>query len=407
MQRIFPLQWILFTLYVSVFASATAEPLPAAPDKPVPHIALLLPLNSPALGAAAEAIHQGVVAAAGMQQSLPVKVYSDYDETQGIVATYRRAIDSGAVAVVGPLTRGAIRQLSDTQTIPVPTLALNIIEGQSPPKLYFFGMAIEAEARQIALLARKQGKKLAYVITSHKPLSQRLQFAFEEQWTASGGTVAREIEYSGDTMVFADIAATPDSMAFFATDVEDTRTLRPFLPNNLSAYATSRLFAGNHDALVNFDLQDIHFVDMPWLLHADQPEVMAYPRADPPLSIDNERLYALGIDAYRLISLLLANQLASALPLDGVTGKISLNGHTFEREALPGLFVQGRGQSSDAPVALSAPLFPYQAKSASGVDVAPTLIENATGVNAAPTLIKNASGVAAPPPISAIALPKQ
>lgn len=375
MQRMFPFQWFrvqwfrvrcfqvcaLLALYVSGFASATAEILLPAADKPVPHIALLLPLNSPALGAAASAVHQGILAAASLQgQGLPLRVYSDYDEAGSVVATYKRAVNNGAVAVLGPLTRSGIRQLADEKTMPVPTLALNIIEGQAPPQLYFFGMAIETEARQIAMLARKQGLKQAIVITAPDTLTRRLQFAFEEQWTAQGGSILHEIEYSGDTMVFAGIAATPDTMVFFATDVEISRTIRPYLPNNLAAYATSQLFAGNKDTLLNFDFDGIRFVDMPWLMQTDQAAVMAYPHAYPPLSTDQERLYALGIDAFRLIHMLLAGQMAQ--PLDGVTGRIRLNGQTFRREALPALFVQGRGQSADAPVAQAVQMFPDQFK---------------------------------------------
>ncbi|MDO8208714.1 MAG: penicillin-binding protein activator [Gallionella sp.] len=351
----------MLALYVSGFASATAEILLPAADKPVPHIALLLPLNSPALGAAASAVHQGILSAASLQsQGLPVRVYSDYDEAGSVVATYKRAINNGAVAVLGPLTRNGIRQLADEKTMPVPTLALNIIEGQAPPRLYFFGMAIETEARQIAMLARKQGLKQAIVITAPDTLTRRLQFAFEEQWTAQGGSILHEIEYSGDTMVFAGIAATPDTMVFFATDVEISRTIRPYLPNNLAAYATSQLFAGNKDTLLNFDFDGIRFVDMPWLMQTDQAAVMAYPRAYPPLSTDQERLYALGIDAFRLIRMLLAGQMAQ--PLDGVTGRIRLNGQTFRREALPALFVQGHGQAADTPVAQAVQMFPDQFK---------------------------------------------
>ncbi|MFA6920658.1 MAG: penicillin-binding protein activator [Gallionella sp.] len=364
----------LFALYVSGFASATAETLPAAPDKPAPHIALLLPLNSSSLAAAAETVHQGILAAAGLQnQALPVRVYSDYDEARGVVAAYRNAVANGAVAVVGPLTRSGVHQLADEKTLPVPTLALNIIEGQAPPQLYFFGMAVEAEARQIALLARKQGMKQAIVITGHDPLAQRLQFAFEEQWAASGGAILREIEYKGDTMIFADIVTTPDSMAFFATDIDTSRTIRPYLPNNLAAYATSQLFTGNRNTLVNFDFNDIRFVDMPWLMQPDLPSVAAYPHANRPLTADNERLYALGIDAYRLIRVLLSNTLKTQLPLSGVTGRIRLNDHTFNREALPSVFVQGHAQSADAPVTPSAQMFPDQFKNASAVEPGLTL----------------------------------
>lgn len=373
-----PFQWFrarcfqvcaLLALYVSGYASATAEILLPATDAPVPHIALLLPLNSPVLGAAASAVHQGMLAAASLQsQGLPVRVYSDYDEAGSVVATYKRAVNNGAVALAGPLTRSGIRQLADEITLPVPTLALNIIEGQAPPQLYFFGMAIEAEARQIALLARNQGLKQAIVITASDTLTRRLQFAFEEQWAAQGGSILREIEYSGDTMVFSDIAATPDTMVFFATDAEKSRTIRPYLPNNLATYATSQLFAGNKDTLLNFDFDGIRFVDMPWLMQTDQAAAMAYPRAYPALSTDQDRLYALGIDAFRLIRMLLAGQMAQ--PLDGVTGRIHLDGRTFRREALPALFVQGHAQPADAPVAQAVQMFPDQFKNDSSMEVA-------------------------------------
>ena len=368
----FPLLCALFALYVSGFACATNEAMPAAGDRPAPHIALLLPLSSQTLGNAAESVHQGVLAAASLQtQGLPVRVYDD--EKVGQIAAYRNAVANGAVAVLGPLTRSGIRQLAEEKSLPVPTLALNVVEGAAPSQLYFFGLAIETEARQVALLARKQGMKQAIVITDHDPLSQRLQFSFEEQWTAAGGTILREIEYKDDTMIFADIAATPDTMAFFATDIETSRTVRPYLPNNLATYATSQLFSGNQNTLVNFDFNDVRFVDMPWLMQPDQPSVAVFPRANKPLTTDNERLYALGIDAYRLIRILLSNTLKTSLPLGGVTGRISLTGHTFVREALPSVFVQGHAQPADAPAPPSVQLFPDQFKNASAVEAAPAL----------------------------------
>ena len=57
-------------------------------------------------------MQQGFLAAAHLQrQQLPVRVYSD--EMRNAVDTFREAIANGAVAVVGPLTRSAIRQLAD------------------------------------------------------------------------------------------------------------------------------------------------------------------------------------------------------------------------------------------------------------------------------------------------------
>jgi len=158
--------------------------------------------------------------------------------------------------------------------------------------------------------------------------------------------------------VFTDIADITDTTVFLATDAEKARLIRPYLSNKLPIYATSQIFAGNDKTLTNYDLNGIHFVDMPWLLQPDHAAVMIYPRASPPLSIDRERLYALGIDSFRLIQLLLTNRVSSAMPLDGVTGQIDLVGHTFQRTPIPAVFVQGRAQLPNAPATPSPQIFP-------------------------------------------------
>ena len=332
-------------------------------EQPFPHIALLLPLQSAIFGSAAEAVQQGFFAAANYKrQMLPVRVYSNFDENINVVAVYRQAIANGARAVVGPLTRNGVSALAAEQDIPVPTLALNIVEGPFAPQLYFFGMAVEAEARQIAQLAKQQGLHQAIIITTRAQLSQRLQTAFEEEWTgpdygmdngmANDGMdrgILREIEYNDDPAVFADIAGIADTMVFLAADAEKARLIRPYLPNKLPVYATSQIFVGNDNILTNYDLNGIRFVDMPWLLQPDHQAVMIYPRTNPPLSADRERLYALGIDSFRLIQLMLADKINTALPLDGVSGQIQLSGHNFQHIAIPAVFAQGHAQLSDAP----------------------------------------------------------
>ncbi len=338
-------------------------------EKPFPHIALLLPLQSAELGSFADAVQQGFFAAANYKrQLLPVRVYSNFDENSSVVAVYRQAIANGARAVVGPLTRNGVSALAAEHDIPVPTLALNIMEGQFAPQLYFFGMAVEAEARQVAQLAKQHGLHQAIIITTHTQLSQRLQAAFEEEWTGTDKGVAngiergilREIEYNDDPAVFADIADINDTMVFLAADAERARLIRPYLSNKLPVYATSQIFVGNDNVLTNYDLNGIRFVDMPWLLQPDHPAVMIYPRATPPLSADRERLYALGIDSFRLIQLILANKANSAMSLDGVSGQIQLSGHNFQHQAIPAVFAQGHAQLHDAPAVPTAQMFPGQ-----------------------------------------------
>ncbi len=343
-------------------------------EEPAPHIALLLPLKSAAFSAASEVVQQGFAAAAnaevqGLANELPVRVYGSSDEGSDIVALYRRAIAAGAQAVVGPLTRIGVNVLAAERDIPVPTLALNIAEGQFANRLYFFGMMVEEEARQVAQLAWKQGLHQAIVITTQANLARRLQFAFEEEWHGLGGTILRQVEFDNDLAVLADIVNMSDTVIFLAADAEKAQLIRPYLLNQLPIYATSRVFLGNNETLTNYDLNGIRFVDMPWLLQADHPAVMVYPQAGVPLSTDQERFYALGIDSYRLIRLLLDNKVDANLFLDGVSGDIRLKGRTFQRAAMPAMFTQGQARSRngrDVPVVPVFPDLPVLPEEASG-----------------------------------------
>ena len=330
-----------------------------------PHIALLLPLKSSVFGSSADAVQQGFMAAASLKKrGLPVRAYADFDENKSVVAVYRQAIANGARAVVGPLTRNGVAALAAEQNIPVPTLALNLVDAQPAQQLYFFGMAAEAEARQVAQLARKQKFQQAIVIATRAQLSQRLQSAFEEEWLASGGMILREIEFNDDPTALTDIAEPPGTMVFLASNSEKSRFIRPYLSNKLPVYSTSQIFVGNTSSLTNYDLNGIRFVDVPWLLQPDHPAVMIYPRSNPPLSADRERLYALGIDAYRLIQLLLTNRIDTGLPLDGVSGNIRLNGHVFMREPTLAIFQQGLAQLPDALSLPASGVFPAKTISA-------------------------------------------
>lgn len=370
MQRFF-LAWVMGLAFcVSAWVNAV-ELKPTAPlgvEASVPHIALLLPLKSAAFRSAANAVQQGFVAAHSINpQALPVRVYGCADESREVIALYAQAVAKGAVAVVGPLTRNGVSLLAAQPNIPVPTLALNALEGKPSNLLYGFGMAVEAEARLVAQLAAQNGLRQAIVIGSMAPFDLRMQFAFEEAWNAQGGTVKQEIEFNGDPAQLADLKIDADTVIFLAGNAQQARLMRPYLPKKVPIYATSQLFASNTPT--NFELNGIRFVDMPWLLQPDHPAVMIYPHANPALSIDLERLYALGVDAYRLVQILLDQQQDSALPLEGVSGQIRLNGHQFQRSALPATFAQGKALPLDAAPSLPEPtFFPAQAINRPSID---------------------------------------
>ncbi|MGH8716077.1 MAG: penicillin-binding protein activator, partial [Burkholderiales bacterium] len=132
-------------------------------------------------------------------------------------------------------------------------------------------------------------------------------------------------------------------MIFLALDAKKARQVRPYIDLNVSIYATSQIFSGNGQGTMNLDLNGIRFVDMPWLLQSDHPAVMIYPRPKNAVIIDLERLYALGIDAFRITQDLSAIGPYSGYVLDGVTGQISLNpNRQFVRKLTPAIFYQGQ-----------------------------------------------------------------
>jgi hypothetical protein len=74
---------------------------------------------------------------------------------------------------------------------------------------------------------------------------------------------------------------------------------------------------------------------------------MVYPRAEN-FSIEQERLYALGIDAYRIATVMVQNpRLGEGGVLDGVTGQISLADHQFQREMAVAQFREGTAVATE------------------------------------------------------------
>ncbi len=360
---------VVSALEVELLPPVSVSPILDAPA-PVPtsngraHIALLLPLNDKNFTSAASAVQQGFMTAASLSgESMPIQVYSNFDENRNVTDAYRQAVANGAQAIVGPMTRNGVATLASSANIPVPTLTLNTVEAHPSEKLFFFGMSLDDEARNVAQLASQRNLHKAIVIAGRTPLAKRLQLAFEEAWSNAGLSIVREIDFNGDTAALERISNAPDTLVFLATDADNARHIRPFLPANLPIYATSQVFTGNEATLANYDLNGVRFVDMPWLLQPDHPSVIDFPHSVTLLSADEERWYALGIDAYQLIRLMMTHNETATLPLNGVSGIIRLNQHSFIRGAVPGIFKQGRAISTEAAAQPDVQMFPYQFKS--------------------------------------------
>ena len=314
---------------------------------------MILPLQSIAFRRLAEQVRLGILTASNLayKAPLPIIFYSTTTESQQISEAYERAVYDGAKAIIGPLTRKSVSDLARSELISVPTLALNVPDADVilPQQLYIFGLQIQSEARQTAKLAFAQGGRKALIIIGKTALSRRISQAFISEWIALKGDVADKFEYTTETAALVELRAlltdTVADVVFVSLDAPRARFIRPYLGNELPIYATSLVYASNADRTELYDLNGVRFLDMPWLLEEDHPAVMAYlrPSIDSD-ALDEERFYALGIDAFRIIQALLDSP--SYVPeIDGVTGTIRLDERQyFTRELTPAQFAWGKAR---------------------------------------------------------------
>jgi len=317
-------------MVTSAAAQTSAKPTALGAD--IPHIALLLPVDSSTFGRHAEALREGFMTAAQFPDPSPmlIRVYPVGEDPKRAVASYQQAVTMGARLVVGPLVRAAVNAVA-AGDIRVPTLLLNAPEGALPTRqnLYAISLQIEAEARQAARLAFQDGRRSAFTVAGQGMLLRRVHQAFVETFVKLGGRHAGEFQYNPSPAELErlreSLATQPADMAFLALDARQAHSVRAAL-GTLPLYASSQTYSPDPGDT----LADIRVLDMPWLLEPDHPAVMIYPRQNYG-DADLERLYALGIDAWRIGQAMLAHH--TDITLDGVTGKLPLvRAHQFHRE---------------------------------------------------------------------------
>ena len=334
-----------------------AAPAPTPLGVDAPHIALLLPVDSSIFRRHAEALRDGFLAASTIPDppKLLIRVYPVGEDARQATTSYKQAISTGARLVIGPLVRSSVNAIA-AGDISVPTLLLNVPDGALPirAKLYVISLQIETEAQQAAQFAYREGRRNAYTIVAESPLLRRSNRAFIEEFVKLGGKHVGEFFYNTSPAELARLRQAVESraadMAFLSLDIKQARGVRAAL-NPLALYASSQSYSGDISGSAVVDLAGIRVFDMPWLLQRDHPAVMIYPRPSATGDPDMDRLYALGIDAWRIGQALLARH--ADITLDGVTGKLTQGrDRQFIRELA---HVRLGSNLPDAPVGPIAP----------------------------------------------------
>ncbi len=239
-----------------------------------------------------------------------------------------------------------------------------------PTSLNYYGLAPEDEAKQLAEFIFNKGYRAPIVIAAQSSLYQRMDDTFKKHWrilnnqenkqranitsvsfndsnslregitqaldVAQSNERINQIEYMTNDEVYNMPRSRRDIDAIVAfASPQDTELLNPIIEASLNpydgkqvpVYATSRSM--DYDSGKNQwrDLQNVHFIDMPWLMpsHSWQPLQQEVEQAWQNQNTMQKRLFAFGFDAYQLLPQLGMLNTLKYLSYEGLTGTLSLN----------------------------------------------------------------------------------
>ena len=304
-------------------------------------IGLLLPLTGQ-YKKSSIAVRDGFLAAwyLDRQEKADIEIYNA--NSSNIIEIYQKALNDGVDYIVGPLEKEATNQLYGNTNASIKILALNRQDLKNDQignkNLFQFGLSPEDEAGQIAEIAISDGHKRALVLTPDTPWGNRLADAFVKHLLELGGEVSRHTRFINNTTDFSSPVKEllnidkseqrardlrnklkikihnvkrrrqDADFIFIAAIPEHARQLIPQLrfhyADNLPVYSTSHIFTGIIDSAKDIDLNDVIFIDMPWILDTKRQLSIVQDALNRNWSQEKSeyrRLYALGIDAYNLI----------------------------------------------------------------------------------------------------------
>ncbi len=328
--------------------------LRALSSKPLEKIALLLPQEGQ-LASVSRALRDGFLAAHYQAQQAgenpPQIQFYDSARLTSLDDFYRQAQADGVELVIGPLEKNLVTQLGNRDQLPITTLALNYADpsAKNPPQLFQFGLAAEDEAREVARRAWADGMRSAVALVPKGDWGNRVLDAFRQSWQAAGGTflgaeqidqpvdmasqVARLMQVNGTSrrqdVDFIFLAATPQQ----AQQIKPTLAYQ--YAGDVPVYATSHLFSGSMSAAQYRDLDGIRFCETPWLLDANDPLRQQVNSQWPQAGGSLGRLYAMGVDAFRLAPRLDQLKTLPDSRVEGLSGNLSLGASQRVERQLP------------------------------------------------------------------------
>jgi uncharacterized protein len=333
------------------------------PRARVSKIALVLPRSGP-LAPAAKAVMDGIFAGYFHDASdarPEIRIYDSGSTIESADAALQQAVADGAEQILGPMQRDQVTHIFANATVAIPVLALNYADSGVLPPERSLQMALlpEEEAAAAASRMRAKGLATASVLAPDDEFGKRAAGAFEAKFVALGGQIAERSFYPANSTdqasairtalgvsesqnrisLIRGIIAMPvtaqatrrydiDAL-FLAARPAQARTLIPQLKlydaDDWPMLATSHIYAGSPSARIDADLNGVEFCDAPWIFGIASAEVPSKSQVVnmPSAAGAGGRLFAFGIDAYRISSHLewLSDNPGDAI--SGATGTLS------------------------------------------------------------------------------------
>ena len=284
--------------------------------------------------------------------------------------------------VLGPLVKERIMKLTAVLPTDKILLALNRVELQpkkpnsvqltqlvesdlTAPEHYYFALAPEDEAQQLALHIHQKQLVRPIIFAADNPTTQRMAEAFIAKWQETPNAIQpdltiftdskdmrirvsqmldvaqskqriKQIEALSDVEVFGvernrrDIDAivlfaNPEQAKLLNPIIE--ASLSPFARRSLSVFASSRSYSLDLNSNSLRDLRNLTFTDMPWMLpdhrwqNLASQTIQLWPEKQDTLL----RLFAMGFDAYNLLPNLRRLKTLPQLVSHGLTGEINVD----------------------------------------------------------------------------------
>jgi len=251
--------------------------------------------------------------------------------------------------LIGPFDKEKAQYLADNASQIPNSIILNLLSRKTTANnIISFGLNPEDEALQLAQRALAENGNRALVISPNTVLGDRLQTAFIDEWISAGGDINQIGRYedtkdisntikqalnidksemrkrrlalnTGLTLEFEPRRRQDIDIAAFFAKPQDARSIVPLFDfhyaQEIPLYTTSLAYNGEPNISADKDLEGVIYNDIPWLFDPASTSLQ---------NIEYKRLFAMGIDAYKLqrrFKLLAAD----TGKIQGATGTLKLN----------------------------------------------------------------------------------